>query len=90
MNPDGSVTVNWETSAEVNSAGFNVYRSTNANWDATATLLTPALIASQSANGSGASYSFADAPGAGVWHYYLEEVDFERCDACLRLATAVT
>ncbi|MCO5184820.1 MAG: hypothetical protein M9965_12880 [Anaerolineae bacterium] len=90
VNPDGSVTVNWETSAEVNSAGFNVYRSTSANWDATATLLTPALIASQSANGSGASYSFADAPGAGVWHYYLEEVDLSGATHVYGPATAVT
>lgn len=90
VNTDGSVTVNWETSAEINSAGFNIYRSSDATWDGTATLLTPALIASQSANGSGASYSFADAPDAGVWHYYLEEVDLNGATQIYGPATAVT
>jgi hypothetical protein len=90
VNPDGSVTVNWETSAEINSAGFNVYRSDSATWDATAALLTPQLIASQSVNGSGANYSFADAPDAGVWHYYLEEVDLSGATQVYGPVTAVT
>jgi hypothetical protein len=91
VNTDGSVALNWATSAEVNTAGFNVYRSADATWDAaTATQLNTALIASQSANGSGASYSLTDAPTGGTRHYYLEEVDLNGVTHVYGPATADT
>jgi hypothetical protein len=73
VNADGSVTVNWETAAEVANAGFNVYRSTSA--DALGEMLNAQLIASSSSAGAGASYSFTDsAVGAGIYYYWVEAV----------------
>jgi hypothetical protein len=71
----GGVALSWVTSGEINHAGFNVYRSLSATWDAaTAIQLNSELIASQG-SAVGASYSFADAPAAGVYTYFLESVD---------------
>ncbi|MCO5195387.1 MAG: immune inhibitor A [Anaerolineae bacterium] len=73
VNADGSVTVAWETAAEVANAGFNVYRSVSA--DALGEMVNGALIASTASAGAGASYSFTDsAVGAGIFYYWVEAV----------------
>lgn len=72
--PDGSVTVLWETSAEINHAGYNVYRVI-----ASAEMprrINPQLIASRGVNGQGAAYQLADPqPPTGAVTYILEDVD---------------
>ncbi len=69
----GQVTLSWETGAELDNAGFNVYRATSSEgpW----TQINEALIAAQGDAFAGASYSFADAPGYGIFYYQLEDVD---------------
>jgi hypothetical protein len=70
------IVLDWETAAEIDSVGFNVYRAESA--DGLRTKLNSALIASQ-APGSpmGASYQFADDTArAGITYYYwLQELD---------------
>jgi hypothetical protein len=73
VNADGSVTVAWATSAEVNNAGFNVYRSDSA--ETTGEQLNSTLIASTASAGAGANYSFVDiAVGHGTFYYSVEAV----------------
>lgn len=69
---NGAVNLYWTTAAEVNTQGFRVYRSADA--DGPFELLTAELIASMAGAGGGASYSFSDTPTAGVWYYLLEDV----------------
>jgi hypothetical protein len=76
VNEDGSVAVNWSTSAEIANAGFNVYRS-----DSAATIgdaLNSDLIASQSSAGSSVDYTYLDATaGVNVYYYWVEAVDLD-------------
>lgn len=85
-----TVTLNWTTSAEVNHAGYNMYRSSAAEWDASAALLTPALIASQGVGGAGAQYTFSDMPGSGVWYYFLQDVNADGITTLHGPVTAIT
>jgi len=73
LRPDGTVELDWQTGAEINTAGFNVYRAASAT--GSYLRLNPALIAAQGSQGGGASYTFTDNPGAGTWYYELEDVD---------------
>lgn len=68
-----NVTLNWETAAEVNSAGFNLYRAPSL--DGPWTIVNAALVAAKGDAAAGASYSYVDTPGLGTFHYQLEEVD---------------
>ena len=70
---DGTVQVEWATSAEIDNAGFNLYRRDVVNGGERQ--INSLLIASQSANGNGATYTFSDTPAAGIWEYSLEEVE---------------
>ena len=76
--PDGSVLVTWETAVEIDNVGFNIYRSSGSVFDpATVVQVNGALIPSEAVFGQGASYTMVDeAAPAGVWHYFLEDVDF--------------
>jgi hypothetical protein len=69
-----SVNLAWETATEVDNAGFNLYRATSPGGPYTK--VNDALIAAQGDPVSGASYSFADTPGYGVFYYKLEDVDY--------------
>lgn len=70
------VMLRWETAAEWDHAGFNVYRSPDAAFDATqVTQVNTALIAAQGSLGQGSAYALADNAPAGIWFYYLEDVD---------------
>lgn len=68
----GSLIV-WETAAEVDALGFNVYRA--AAPDGPFVLVNPRLIAAKGSASGGASYVLRDAPGAGTFLYRLEDVD---------------
>ncbi|MCO5186535.1 MAG: pullulanase-type alpha-1,6-glucosidase [Anaerolineae bacterium] len=70
---NGTVNLTWSTAAEVNNAGFNLYRRNVAS--GVETRINDLLIASQSAAGSGADYAFSDTPNIGLWEYTLEEVE---------------
>jgi len=70
----GTVTLAWETAAEIDNAGFNLYRATTP--DGPYTQINGALIVAQGEAASGARYSFLDhglLPGA--YYYRLEDVD---------------
>jgi len=67
-----TVTLAWETAVEIDTAGFNLYRAATA--DGPRTLVNPLLIAA-TGSGGGAQYSWPDQPGAGVWYYWLEDID---------------
>lgn len=72
---DGQVLVTWETAAELNNVGFNLYRAGSAG-AAGRTML--AFVPSQSPGAAqGASYSYADADvSAGqTYTYWLEDLD---------------
>ncbi|MEQ8822444.1 MAG: hypothetical protein RLY93_19590 [Sumerlaeia bacterium] len=70
----------WETLAEIDNAGFHVYRAEplGGGW-VRGERLTAGLIAAEGLFGSGATYTFADpeayAYGSGERAYFLEDVD---------------
>ncbi len=70
----GKVTLNWKTGTEVNNAGFNLYRSNKV--DGTRIKVNGGIIAAAGEAVSGASYGYTDAPGYGVFYYWLEDVEF--------------
>jgi hypothetical protein len=72
----GAIVLNWETAAELNSVGFNVYRAASA--DGLRSRLNGSLIASQAPGSpTGASYQFTDdtARAGMTYYYWLHEVD---------------
>jgi hypothetical protein len=69
----GRVALTWETSAELDNAGFNLYRALLK--DGPYTQINEALIAAQGDPVSGASYSFLDRPDYGTFYYKLEDVN---------------
>jgi hypothetical protein len=72
-NGNGSVTLAWETATEIDTAGFNLYRSASPNGPYVQ--VNGLLIGAQGAFGGGASYTYADDPGTGTWYYRLVDVD---------------
>lgn len=70
---DDAVHLNWQTGAEWNVAGFNVYRAAP---DQPETAVNAQLIAAQGAQGQGAAYDLIDAGlTPGLYTYTLEAVD---------------
>ncbi len=69
------VVVAWETSAEINHAGFNIYRraaGSREGW----VLVNNQLIASRGSQGQGAVYEFTEQNvPIGEWEYLLEDVE---------------
>ncbi len=73
--PSG-VLVEWETGLEINTLGFYLYRSSNGA-RATASRVTPGLLAARGSSSGGERYSFLDTgatPGS-TYTYWLVEVE---------------
>ncbi len=70
---DGTVTLVWETAVEIDSAGFNLYRSVGGADERAQ--INPSLIAALALPGEGARYTFEDRPGIGAYAYWLEALD---------------
>lgn len=72
----GTVVVRWVTSAEINTLGFHLYRSTEASRE-NAVRVTPDLILGQGRGQQGATYTWTDTNvTAGVTYtYWLQEVE---------------
>lgn len=72
---DDGVLLRWETLSEVNTLGFNLYRSETL--DGEKVLVNPELIFSNLAPGSldGALYEYLDEANATQAYYWLEEIE---------------
>jgi hypothetical protein len=68
----GSVNLAWETSTEIDTAGFNVYRATSEAGPYAR--INEQLILAQGDAVGGAGYTYLDAPGYGTFYYRLEDV----------------
>lgn len=72
----GIVRLQWRTDSEVNTAGYNLYRSTNPvnNYEK----INETLIASKGTAAAGAEYGFTDQPeGDNTYYYKLEDIDLQ-------------
>jgi hypothetical protein len=74
------VAVTWETATEVNTAGFNIYRSTSETGEFVQINEAEGLIPSEGSAFSGATYNFLDQTvNVGVTYYYLlEEIEYDQ------------
>jgi hypothetical protein len=70
----GQVSLAWTTGAEMQNAGFNLYRSTSLTGQRVK--VNAALLAAKGNEVSGASYGHMDVPGNGTFYYWLEDVDY--------------
>ena len=77
MTNPASVRVEWETATELNTAGFQLYRSNVPFGDFE--LITKELIPSEGDSVSGATYTFVDenVEAGATYFYVLEEVEFD-------------
>lgn len=72
---DGRVTLQWKTSAETDTAGFNLYRSRHKR--GRYTKVNNVLINTRDTDQSGVRYHFVDEPDhSRVYYYKLEHVDY--------------
>ena len=73
------IRIDWETETEIDTAGFNVYRSECRSANCEFILLNETLIPSTGDSVTGASYSFTDrSVAAGATYYYqLEDVELD-------------
>jgi hypothetical protein len=70
----GAVALSWETSTEIDNAGFNLYRATAT--DGPYTKVNAALIAAEGDPVSGTSYTYLDQRLLpGTYYYKLEDVN---------------
>jgi len=74
---DASVKVIWETEAEIDNEGFNIYRSLDANGDYTQ--INSSIISGLGTSMSGQSYNYLDSDIAGgnTYYYILESVEYD-------------
>ena len=75
-NPDAQE-INWNTETELNTAGFQIYRSNSP--DGEFVLITEEYIPGKGSSLTGGSYSFTDnsaLPGE-TYYYLLEEIEYD-------------
>lgn len=74
---DGTVTLMWDTDAEIDTAGFHIYRADRKEGEYS--VVTTAMIASEGSPDSSASYTHVDdtVQNRHIYWYYLEEVDID-------------
>jgi hypothetical protein len=71
---DGTVTLTWETAAEIDNAGFNLYRARGKKGEHQK--LNSFLIPATGSPQEGAVYTYTDTPDRpGVYYYQLEDID---------------
>lgn len=75
-----TVEVNWETATEMQTAGFNLYRSSTPVGDFMLLNQEAGLIPSQGEGLTGASYTYIDdsVDVGNTYYYLLEEVEFNQ------------
>jgi hypothetical protein len=70
------VSLAWKTSAEVNNAGYQVYRWSSQDLKSALAAGPVASVAAKQNGSMGAEYSLIDrVPSAGTWYYWLADVD---------------
>ena len=71
----GKVIIQWNTEAEIDNAGFNIYRATAE--DGEYEKINDALIAAEGSPTQGASYEFIDSGlrNGKTYYYKLEDID---------------
>jgi hypothetical protein len=71
------VTIIWTTAAEIDNAGFNIYRSTEEN--GTYTKINAELISAKGSPSTSATYQFVDKPvkNRTMYWYKLEDIDLK-------------
>lgn len=74
------VAIEWQTDTEINTAGFNIYRSTSPNGDFVLVNEAEGLIPSEGSAFSGATYAFRDHDVVvnTTYYYLLEEVEYNQ------------
>lgn len=74
---DGTVTLLWDTDAEIDTAGFHIYRADRK--DGEYRVITTAMVAAEGSPDSSASYSWVDdtVQNRHIYWYCLEEVDID-------------
>jgi len=75
---NNGVLVRWTTDLELDTFGFDLYRSSGSQGRASAVRITPSMIAATGRNG-GATYEFLDttASATETYHYWLQEVELD-------------
>ena len=78
MNP--VVAIQWDTATEVNTAGFNIYRSTAPDGDFLQVNEVDGLIPAEGTAVSGAAYHYLDHTVVvnTTYYYLLEEVEYDQ------------
>lgn len=74
----GKVVITWETAAEIDNAGFNVYRA-DSSVDGDYVKLNDSLISAEGSATQGAAYEFVDdaVQNRRIYFYLLEDVDLD-------------
>lgn len=74
---NGAVRIAWETAAEIDNAGFNIYRAEDADGDYER--INASIIPAEGSVTEGAAYTFTDrtAQNGKTYYYRLQDVDSE-------------
>ncbi len=77
LNQSSSIQIEWDTATELETAGFNLYRSPTA--DGEFVRINDKLIPSQGDGLTGAAYTYRDqsVSGGDTFYYLLEEVELD-------------
>lgn len=77
LNQAASIQIEWDTATELNTAGFNLYRSPAVDGDFSR--INDKLIPSRGDGLTGAAYTYSDqsVTGGETYYYLLEEVELD-------------